>query len=177
MGPAIGAVTTLLAGVALLLARRKAAVPTVAGERLPFRRVFRAMTPLRPVPGAGLGRLRHHHRLVTLLFASHGWDHAALALTLLGACFVLARLLLADAIGRFGGYPVALASFAVEACGLALIALAATPAMALAGAAVTGFGFALVFPALGMEAVRPVPQSNRGSALGAMRFSSTRRSG
>ncbi|AOY94380.1 MFS transporter [Cupriavidus sp. USMAA2-4] len=165
--PAIGAVTTLLAGVALLLARRKAAVPTVAGERLPFRRVFRAMTPFGlclALGSVGFGTIT---AFVTLLFASHGWDHAALALTLLGACFVLARLLLADAIGRFGGYPVALASFAVEACGLALIALAATPAMALAGAAVTGFGFALVFPALGMEAVRLVPQSNRGSALGA----------
>lgn len=79
----------------------------------------------------------------------------------------MARLLLADSIGRFGGYRVALCSFAVEAAGLALIWLAPTPTQALIGAAVTGFGFALVFPSLGMEAVKLVPQSNRGSALGA----------
>ena len=44
--------------------------------------------------------------------------------------------------------------------------LALGPSWALAGIALTGFGFALVFLALGTEAVRSFPPHNRGSALG-----------
>ncbi|RZT39534.1 MFS transporter [Cupriavidus agavae] len=163
----IGVVTTALAGVALLVARRRPPVPILKGERLPFRRVFRAMTPFGVCLALGSVGFGAITAFITLYYAGHGWDHAALALTALGTCFVLARLLMADTISRFGGYPVALVSFAVEAAGLAIIWMAHAPWQALAGAAVVGFGFSLVFPSLGMEAVRRVPATNRGSALGA----------
>jgi predicted MFS family arabinose efflux permease len=65
------------------------------------------------------------------------------------------------------GYRVALWSLVVEAIGQALIWGAQHEAVALAGALVTGLGCALVFPALGVEALKRVLPANRGSAMGA----------
>ena len=55
----------------------------------------------------------------------------------------------------------------VEAIGLALIWLAPGRVLAATGAALTGFGYALVYPGLGAEAVRRAPPQSRGLAMGA----------
>jgi MFS family permease len=104
---------------------------------------------------------------VTLLFVERGWQPAWLPFSLFAAAFILARLLLGHLPDRFGGARVACAFVLVESAGQALVWLAPQPSIALAGAALTGFGYSLVYPALGVEAVRRVPAHNRGLAMGA----------
>jgi MFS family permease len=103
---------------------------------------------------------------VTLFYAHQRWTGAALCLTAFGLAFVAARVLFIRTINCFGGYPVAMASLIVEGVGMVLLWQARAPWMALAGAAVGGLGFSLVFPAIGVEAVKRVPEFNRGTALG-----------
>jgi predicted MFS family arabinose efflux permease len=55
----------------------------------------------------------------------------------------------------------------MEAAGQALIWMASAPEMALVGCALTGFGYSLVYPGFGVEAVRRAPSQSRGLATGA----------
>ena len=163
----MGASIIALAIVGLLLAWPKRAAPIVSGVRLPFLHVLGRVLP----HGAGLalgsigfGTIA---TFITLYYATNQWDNAVLCLSLFGASFIGARLLFGNLINRIGGFRVAIACLSVETLGLLLLWLAPSPELALAGAALSGFGFSLVFPALGVEAVNLVPASSRGAAVGA----------
>jgi MFS family permease len=101
-----------------------------------------------------------------LLFVAHEWT-AWPAFTMFAAVFILTRIVLGHLGDRFAAPKVALASVLVEAAGLGLLWVSPSLLLALAGAALTGSGYALVYPALGVEAVRRVPLQNRGLAMGA----------
>jgi MFS family permease len=164
--PSLGAVIVLIGAVSFVLASRKAPVPVIPGEHLPFRSVLGRVFPHGmglALGGVGYGVLA---AFVTLFYLSRHWAGAALCLTAFGLAFVAARLLLLKTIYRFGGFTVSIGCFIVEAIGLLLLWLAPSPWVALAGASLAGFGFSLVFPALGVEAVKRVPEHNRGTALG-----------
>ncbi|MBV9116854.1 MAG: MFS transporter, partial [Acetobacteraceae bacterium] len=103
----------------------------------------------------------------SLLFVDHGWTPVWLAFSAYAASLIVARVLFGHLPDRVGGARVALWFVLMEAAGLALMFLAATTALATIGAALTGFGFSLVFPALGVEAVRRAPPESRGVAMGA----------
>ncbi|MGA2166862.1 MAG: MFS transporter [Terracidiphilus sp.] len=164
----LGLLTTLLGAVSFVLALRKSPVPVTPGEHLPFRHVLGRVAPhgmALALGGVGYSVLA---TFVTLYYLSRHWSPhgAALCLTAFGVAFIAARLLLIQTINRLGGFLVCIACLVVESGGVLLLWSAASPWMASAGAALTGFGFSLVFPALGVEAVKRVPMHNRGTALG-----------
>jgi predicted MFS family arabinose efflux permease len=163
----MGVSIILLAALGLLLAWPKTPAPIVAGERLPFMHVLGKVFPHGcglALGSIGFGTIA---TFITLYYATQHWDNAVLCLSLFGASFIGARLLFGNLINRLGGFRVAIACLSVETLGLLLLWLAPDAHWALAGAALSGFGFSLVFPALGVEAVNLVPASSRGAAVGA----------
>ncbi|MDR3741750.1 MAG: MFS transporter [Terracidiphilus sp.] len=162
----IGLLTALVGAVSLLLASRRAPVTVKPGEHLPFRDVLGRVTP--HGMGLALGGVGYSvlATFVTLFYASRHWNGAALCLTAFGVAFVTVRLVFLHAISHYGGFRVGITSLIVESVGVLLLWRAASPWMAAGGAALAGFGFSLVFPALGVEAVKRVPVRSRGTALG-----------
>lgn len=151
--------------LAVLLALPRAAVKASKGKPLPFRAVLGRVWLYGMALALGSAGFGVIATFITLYYDARGWDGAAFALTLFSVAFVGARLLFPNSINRFGGLNVALLCFAVETCGLMLVGLAADPWMVKLGVFLTGAGFSLVFPALGVVAVKAVPQHNQGSAL------------
>jgi MFS family permease len=102
-----------------------------------------------------------------LLFAQQGWGQAWLAFTLLTIAFMVGRLVFGHLPDRIGGARIALVCVLIEAAGLALIWLAPWSALALFVVTLTGFGYSLVYPGFGVEALRHAPPESRGLAMGA----------
>jgi predicted MFS family arabinose efflux permease len=163
---ALGVFTAVIGAVSLAIAFRKPPVPVVHGDHLPFSHVLGRVAP--HGMGLALGGICYSvlATFVTLFYASRNWNGAALCLTAFGIAFIVARLLFIQSINRFGGYPVGIVCLSVESLGLLLLWQSHSPFVALAGAALGGFGFSLVFPSIGVEAVQRVPENNRGTALG-----------
>jgi MFS family permease len=153
--------------IAAVIAFREQSYTSPAGQRLPFYRVigqiWREGLGLM-LQGVGLSGLT---AFASLFFAARHWNHAGLVMTAFGTGFIFIRVVLGSLPDRMSGYRVALSSMLVEAVGQAMLWGAQHEIVALAGALVTGLGCALVFPALGVEALKRVLPANRGSAMGA----------
>jgi MFS family permease len=163
----LGIALTLISMLALVLIRNKPSVPVIRGERMPFWSVFGRVAPFGlslTLSSIGYGTLT---TFITLFYLSKGWHGAAYCLTVFGICFILSRLIFINAINRFGGFNSAIACMAIETLGLILLWVAPDTSIALIGAGLTGFGLSLVYPALGVEAIKQVPNSSRGAGLSA----------
>jgi MFS family permease len=164
---AIAIATAAAPLLTLLLVIRLPAVPPVHQARYSFVEVLGAVW----VPGLGSALGSVGFGAVTafaaLLFSNRGWANGWLAYSAYAVAFILARMFFSHVADAVGGAKVALVCAVIEAVGQAMIWLAVRPEMALAGAALTGFGFSLVYPGFGVEAVRSVPAQSRGLAMGA----------
>ena len=152
--------------IALLVAFLLPAVPPSGGTRLPFHQVLGliwrpgSVLALATAPYAGMATF------LALYYAHHHWTGAGFALAAFGAGYIVVRLFAAHLPDKIGGLKVARVSLIVECVGQFLLWQADTPTAALAGALLTGCGFSLIFPSMGVEAARRIAPEQRGQAVG-----------
>ena len=163
---AVAAATIVLPLLASAFILPLAAVRPVSKARASFTRVVRAVW----VPGVGLAFSSIGFGAITtfivILFAQNGWGQAWLAFTLLSVFFMLGRIFLGHLPDRMGGAKIALVCLIIEAAGQVCIWIAPSSVLAFVGAALTGLGYSLVYPGLGVEAVRAASPDQRGMAMG-----------
>jgi MFS family permease len=144
-----------------------ARAPAVAAGRRPWSVPAEVARPALTLGLASFGYGTLNGFLV-LRFDDADLAGAGIALGLFGAAFVLCRLLGSRLVDRVAAPSLMLAATAVEAAGLAAIAVAPGPAVALAGVTMCGAGTALVYPALANLVAGLVAPARRGVAVGAL---------
>ncbi len=165
----LGILTCLIGILGYLYSRSKTPYQVISKKTVAvsFMRVLLTVAPFGiclALGGLGFGSIS---TFMTLYYEHFNWQNGAACLTVFGIFFILTRLVFNKVIDHYGGLKVALISLFVETFGLMVIALALHPFWTLVGAALTGLGFSLVFPALGVEAIKRVHQNQQGSALAA----------
>ncbi len=164
---AIGLVTALLPMLVLLGLLR---VPNPRRSPVPGKASFGNVIAAVWLPGFGAALSSIGYAAIlafsSLLYAHHGWQPVWLAFTAFGAALIIARMILGHLPDKLGGAKVALAFVLMQSAGLILMGLAESTTMASAGAALAGLGYSLVYPGLGVEAVRGVAPENRGLTMG-----------
>ncbi len=165
LAPVAGAVVAAPL-IGLLVASRIAPLAPTPLRRVPMTTVLGWVAPA----GAALALSAIGYAAIVsflpLLMVARGWGNAGLALGAFAAGFILARVVFASWPDRHGHRRVAVGFLGIEAVGLLLLWLAPAGMVAELGAALTGAGYSIAFPALGIEAIRRVPSENRGVALG-----------
>jgi MFS family permease len=166
------AVWILTAALPLAGAAIAAQLPEVAR---PLERRVQPRRPLLPAearrPGAALALANIGYAalagFVVLHLHARGIGGGAGVFTAFALAVFASRLVLSHVPDRAGARRTATAAGLLEAAGLAMIALAASLPVALAGAVIVGVGFSMLFPSLALMVVGEVAEDSHGSALGA----------
>lgn len=104
---------------------------------------------------------------IVLFYGQKQWGDASLPFICFGGSYILVRLLFSSFPDKYGAYRVALVCLTVELIGQLLIGFSSYKSIALVGCGLTGAGFSLIFPSLGVLAIKKVSAQMRGTALGA----------
>lgn len=104
---------------------------------------------------------------IALFFSEKSWGDASLGFIAFGLCYVLTRVFFASFPDKYGGYKIAIISLIIEIAGQLFIGFSFSKPMAIIGCGLTGIGFSLIFPALGVLAIKKITPQMRGTALGA----------
>ena len=142
--------------------------PDQAGSKARVSRSIQSVVAMVWVPGLGLVfasfGVAAMMSFVALLFRSHGWAPWG-GFTAYAVAFLCARLLLGHLPDRAGGGRVAMLFATLAAGGQFLLWWDVGLMVSCIGAVLSGFGMAMVYPGLGVEAVRRVPTDSGGLAL------------
>ncbi|TLY46478.1 MAG: MFS transporter, partial [Gammaproteobacteria bacterium] len=135
-------------------------------QRLPFLKVTKMVL----LPGISLLLSTVGYSVILsfsgLFFQAKHWIGAEIVIACFGISFVLARILFSGMPDRYGGARIAIFSLIIECVGLGLMFIANNQNLVFLGSALSGFGFSLVVPSLGIEALKQIPVQNRGTAMG-----------
>ncbi len=164
---AVGGLMVVVPLLAMAIIAPLPAVPAAIGaRRVPFHQMFGliwrfgSVLALATVPFAAMSAF------LTLDYAVRGWPHAGSTLAAFAAAYIAVRLFRAHLPDRLGAAKVASGSLLLETIGQVLVWAAPDPAVAIAGTILTGLGFSLIFPCMGVLATQAVPPDLRGRALG-----------
>lgn len=105
---------------------------------------------------------------IVLHLAERGVGSGAMVFTAFAATVVVARVAAGHLPDRIGPLRAAALFGGAEAAGLLVLAAASSLPVALAGGALAGFGFSLLFPSLALAVVERVDDDRRGVALGSL---------
>ena len=162
----IGWVTLGGAVITLLLLVSIPAIPPTPQSRKATRQVLAAVW----IPGLAMAFSSVGYGIMTafavLLFVQQGWQPAWLSFTAFAVALMVARMFFGALPDRLGGARSAMIFIIIHSAGLAVIGLSPYAWLAFIGSAMAGFGYALVYPGLGMEAVARAPANARGIAMG-----------
>jgi MFS family permease len=151
-------------GALIALAARDPFVPLEHAEPHPL------IAPEAVGPGFAIALASFGYAAVATFIVLHlearGIGNGAAVFAAFAAMIVITRLIFGNLPDRMGAAPVAIAATLGEAAGLALIAVAQSLPVALAGGMLMGAAFSLLNPALMLIALGRVSQRARGAAMG-----------
>lgn len=186
VGPLLGEWVKHLAGydAVFVVSALLPLVGAAIASRVPDHHVPVAVTPEEPavrtpfvprgviLPGISLSLVNVGYGTVAgfivLHMAAEGVPQGTAVFTAFAASVVFGRVVLGSLPDRLGPVRMTLVAGGAEAIGLGTLALASSLPVALAGAAIMGASFSLLFPSLALIALSRTPDDQRGAALGAV---------